>query len=113
MGLLGAFEGGGIFLTLLPTLETLLLLLGCLAQLGYVAFCLVLLYLVWLLCFGDPLLLYGKWKGADLGVSGGRKLQGVVGGKTVVKMYCMRDHFVFNNKKLGPTIKLRLALDLE
>lgn len=85
MGLLGAFEGGGVSLTLLPILGTLLLLLGCFVQLGYEAFCLVLFYPVWLLCFGDLLLLYGKWKGADLGVSGGRKLQGVVGGKTVVK----------------------------
>ena len=37
--------GAGISLTLLPALEILLFLLGCLVQLQYVGFCLVLLYL--------------------------------------------------------------------
>ena len=38
--------GVGVFLTLLPTLETLFFLLVCLVQLRYEGFYLVLLYLV-------------------------------------------------------------------
>lgn len=62
--------GAGVSLTLLPAPGTLFLLLGCLVQLWYEGFCLVLLNLfcpVWLSLGG---LLFSEG-GVDLGERGG------------------------------------------
>jgi hypothetical protein len=63
------------------------------------------------LCFGGLFLSEWKWRSTDLGASGIGKLGGVGGRKTVVRMCCMREDFVFYNKILGPAMKLRLALN--
>lgn len=65
-------------------------LLGCLVQPRYEDFCLILLYHVssCLVAISWRPALF--WRGRGMKKRDGRELGGVEGGKTVVKMYCMR-----------------------
>lgn len=66
-------KGVALSLTLLPSLETIFLLLGCLAQpqyQGYAQFYYILLCYVWLISLGDLLFSEGKWRRSRSGEEG-------------------------------------------
>ena len=79
-------QGAAVFLTLLPTLGTLLVQLGSLLEPQYECFC-ILLYLL-LSCLEEACsCLKRKWRGVDLGERGsGEELGGMEEEETVLSV---------------------------